>query len=149
MNKNLEKLHEIAESETSPLFDKVQERRKNRYWLKKSQQIAVRVLMTLREKGMSQKQLAEQLEVSPQQVSKIVKGKQNLTLDTISKLEQVLEIPLIEVSKKEQFVSANQTKMQQFVSHTTKLHNTSVKKPNYNEATVVSKKATKYHKLVA
>jgi transcriptional regulator with XRE-family HTH domain len=49
----------------------------------------------LREKGMTQKDLAEKLNVSPQQVSKIVKGKENLTLETISKLEYVLGVELI------------------------------------------------------
>ena len=34
------------------------------------------------------------ISVSPQYVNKIVKGKENLTLDTISKLEQALEINL-------------------------------------------------------
>ena len=46
---------------------------------------------------MKQKTLAELLGVSAQQVSKILKGKENLTLDTISKLEKVLGISIIEV----------------------------------------------------
>jgi transcriptional regulator with XRE-family HTH domain len=36
--------------------------------------------------------------VSAQYINKIVKGKENLTLDTICKLEQALEIELITVS---------------------------------------------------
>jgi transcriptional regulator with XRE-family HTH domain len=48
---------------------------------------------------MSQKELAERIGVSPQQVSKIVKGNENLTLETISKLEAALGVPLIEVCR--------------------------------------------------
>ena len=44
---------------------------------------------------MTQKDLAEKLNVSPQQVSRMGKGKENLTLETISKLEYVLGIALI------------------------------------------------------
>jgi plasmid maintenance system antidote protein VapI len=74
-------------------------RRANRKWLRKSQDIALRILDVLDEKGMQQKELAEALDVSPQQISKIVKGKQNLTLETIFKLEQVLGVELIGVPK--------------------------------------------------
>jgi plasmid maintenance system antidote protein VapI len=48
-------------------------------------------------KDMQQKELAEAMDVSPQQVSKIVKGKQNLKLETISKLEAALGIKLFEI----------------------------------------------------
>ena len=44
---------------------------------------------------MSQKLLAEKLDVSPQQVSKILKGTENLTLQTITQIETVLGIKLI------------------------------------------------------
>lgn len=69
----------------------------NQVWLRKSQRIAIRILQTLDKKNMQQKELAEMMGVSPQQVSKIVKGKQNLTLETISKLELVLGLKLFEV----------------------------------------------------
>ena len=85
------------EDDNGSWIEKARYRRENRGWLRKSQRIAVRVLSVLDEKGMQQKDLAEALEVSPQQVSKIVKGKQNLTLETISKLEAVLGVKLFEV----------------------------------------------------
>ena len=79
---------------------KAKKRRKNRSWQRKSQGIASRVLTTLKEQNMQQKELAEALDVSPQQVSKIVKGRENLTLQTITKLEQVLGISLFETPRK-------------------------------------------------
>ncbi len=92
------KIAEVAEKDKSKWLEKAKYRRENRNWLLKSKRIALRVLGVLKERGMQQKELAEQLGVSPQQVSKIVKGKENLTLETISKLESVLEINLIEVN---------------------------------------------------
>ena len=91
------KIEEIAVDDKGSWIEKARYRRDNRSWLRKSQRIAVRVLSVLNEKGMQQKELAEVMDVSPQQVSKIVKGKQNLTLETISKLESVLGVKLFEV----------------------------------------------------
>ncbi|SMO32497.1 helix-turn-helix transcriptional regulator [Gracilimonas mengyeensis] len=93
------KIEEIAIDDTSGWKEDAKYRRANRKWLRKSQDIALRILDVLEEKGMQQKDLAEALDVSPQQISKIVKGKQNLTLETISKLEQVLGVELVGVPK--------------------------------------------------
>lgn len=85
------------EDDNGSWIKKATYRRENRAWLRKSQRIAVRILSVLDKKGMQQKELAEDMEVSPQQISKIVKGKENLTIKTISKLENVLGIQLMEV----------------------------------------------------
>ncbi len=61
--------------------------------------IASRILQTLKDRGMTQKQLAQKLEVSPQALTRIVKGRQNLTLHTIRKIENVLDIALITVNR--------------------------------------------------
>jgi transcriptional regulator with XRE-family HTH domain len=72
------------------------QRRQNRKWLEYSSQIARRMLAAIDEKpGMTQKKLAEQIQVSPQYISKIAKGGENLTLETISKLAAALETELI------------------------------------------------------
>ena len=93
------KIAEVAEKDKSKWLEKAKYRRENRDWLLKSKRIALRVLGVLKERGMQQKELAKELGVSPQQVSKIVKGKENLTLETISKLEAVLGISLFELPK--------------------------------------------------
>lgn len=93
------KIEEIAIDDNSGWKEDAKYRRVNRKWLRKSQDIALRILDVLDEKAMQQKELAKALDVSPQQISKIVKGKQNLTLETISKLERVLGIELVEVPK--------------------------------------------------
>lgn len=97
MSEIRKKIEEIAIDDKGSWIEKARYRRDNRAWLRKSQRIAVRILSVLDEKGMQQKELAKALDVSPQQVSKIVQGKQNLTLETISKLEAVLGVKLFEV----------------------------------------------------
>ena len=74
---------------------KAEERRANQNWLRYAQFIALKVLNRLEETGTSQKELAEMMNCSQQYISKILKGNENLTLETISKLESVLDIDLI------------------------------------------------------
>lgn len=45
--------------------------------------------------GLMQKSLAERMNCTQQYISKILKGKENMSLDTLSKLERVLGITLI------------------------------------------------------
>ncbi|SDD70852.1 Helix-turn-helix [Dyadobacter soli] len=71
-------------------------RQQNEYWLDMSSDIALEVLSTLRAKGMTQREFAELMGCSPQYISKILKGSENLTLETICKMEKVLQIKLIE-----------------------------------------------------
>jgi len=69
----------------------------NKDWLDKSALIAIKILRTLREESISQKDLAESIGVSAQYVNKVVKGRENLTLETICKIEKALGVSLIEV----------------------------------------------------
>ena len=71
-------------------------RQENQYWLNASFDIALAVLTALRQKEMTQNDLAELMGCSPQYISKILKGSENLTLQTICKMEKVLQIKLIE-----------------------------------------------------
>jgi ribosome-binding protein aMBF1 (putative translation factor) len=73
------------------------ERQDNEAWLNVSAAIALRILGWLRKNKMTQKELSQQLGYSPQYVNTIVKGSENLTLETIVKIEKVLGIKLIEV----------------------------------------------------
>lgn len=75
--------------------EKAQWRRENRRWLRYSGFIAITVMHRLEELKMSQKELAEKMNCSPQYVSKLLKGSENLTLDTISKLEESLDLDLV------------------------------------------------------
>ena len=67
----------------------------NRQWLRVSQDIAFDILEKLDDLGWSQKDLAEKMGVSPQYAHKLVKGSENLTLETLVKLQSILDIPLL------------------------------------------------------
>ncbi len=92
------KLNKLAKPVSQQVLDDAQWRRENRIWLQKSFEISLSVLAAIMEKGWNQKQLAEAMGVSQQEVSRIVKGKENLTLQTITDLEQILKTKLIETS---------------------------------------------------
>lgn len=90
-------LDRLSEKGSTKWIEDGNYRRANKAWLNKSALIALRILRVLREKGISQKDLATMLDVSPQYVSKILKGRENLSLETICRIEAVLEIALVEV----------------------------------------------------
>jgi len=71
--------------------------RKNNPWLREySSKIARRILSVIDDnKELNQVKLADTLDVSPQQISKIVKGQENMTLETIYKLSKALNFELI------------------------------------------------------
>ena len=71
-------------------------RLKNRSWLRHSQHIAVKMLEKMDEVGMTQKQLAELMGCSQQYVSKVLKGQENLSLETMSKIEDCLHISILQ-----------------------------------------------------
>lgn len=74
-------------------------RQENQVWLDLSGRIALKVLRYLRKNKITQKSLAEQLGWSPQYLSKVLKGSENLTLETICKLQYATNLSLIEVPK--------------------------------------------------
>jgi len=95
MNDLQEKLSDMEGKIPSEWKQAAKHRRENREWLNKSAAIAVKVLEALNQQNLSQKDLAERMSISPQQINKIVKGQENLTLETISKLETALGIQII------------------------------------------------------
>ena len=93
----LDKLNQTISTKPSKWLEEADYRFENKAWLQKSQAIALRILRDIRAQGISQKDLAEKLNVSPQQVNRWVKGNENLSLETISKIEYALNIELITI----------------------------------------------------
>lgn len=93
----LNNLKENQSSTPSRWRENAEWRLKNKSWLRYSQLIAMRILDRLEELGMSQKQLAERMECSQQYVSKMLKGQENLSLETIVKVQDALDMKLIVV----------------------------------------------------
>lgn len=92
---NKEKFLTLVSEEDSGTLERNRERIRNRAMLRESQQIALKVLFKLDDLGWTQKELAKKMEVSPQQISKIVSGKENLTIETQIKLQNILDIPVL------------------------------------------------------
>lgn len=99
MDTKLEKLNKIASKKQSEWLIEAKERAANAIWRDKSVKIAIRVLHEIRKQkeinGMTQKKLAEEMGVSPQYINRIVKGNENLTLETITNLEKALNVTLL------------------------------------------------------
>ena len=92
---NKEKFLRLVSEEKTTTLERNKERIKNRAMLRESQKIALKVLSKLEELNWTQKDLAREMSVSPQHINKIVKGKENFSIDTQIKLQTILDIPIL------------------------------------------------------
>ena len=95
MAKAIDVLRAHQSNEPSKWREQAQWHVDNWGWLKHSIQIALRAKSRMSSLGLTQKELAERMGCSQQYVSLILKGKENLTLETISKIEKVLGFELL------------------------------------------------------
>lgn len=95
MDMVLERLRQYQSTTPSRWREEAEERRANKSWLKHSRDIAMKILVKMHDEGITQSQLADRMGCKQQQVSKILKGRENLTLDTISKIEGALQIRIL------------------------------------------------------
>ena len=82
-------------SETANWREEAEYRRRNARWLRYSAMIALQVRERMAQIRMTQVVLAEKLGCTQQHVSMLLKGKNNLTLETIAKLEEALDFDII------------------------------------------------------
>lgn len=90
MRFNIDKLKAIAVPMSACEKEEMEYRDNNQDWLALSATIALRVRQILRTEKISQSDLADRMEVSTAQVSKILSGKENLGLKTLCKIESAL-----------------------------------------------------------
>lgn len=95
MNKIIQKLAEHKSDSPSRWKEAAEYRIANRDWLKYSQRIAMSMLDKMEELGLTQKSLAVRMGCSQQYVSKILKGQENLSIETLCKIESALELTLL------------------------------------------------------
>lgn len=93
--KNKEKFLALISDKDNSTLEQVEYRIKNRDMLKESQKIAIKILLRLDELGWKQKDLAQEMKVTPQQISKIVSGKENMGIETQIRLQSILDIPIL------------------------------------------------------
>lgn len=68
----------------------------NKEWLRYSQHIAMMMLDKMEELGLTQKSVAERMGCSQQYISRILKGTENLSIETISKIENALNLSILD-----------------------------------------------------
>lgn len=95
MNRISQKLSEHKSSTPSKWKEEADFRVANKSWLRYSQHIAMKMLDKMEELDMTQKVLAEKMGCSQQYVSKILKGKENLSIETLCKIEDALYLTLL------------------------------------------------------
>lgn len=98
--------------------------------------IVVRINQLLKEKGFTQKQLAEQMDKKPSEISKWLSGEHNFTLRSLAKLEAELGEDIISVPETRQFVAATSGKVRFTVYRNTAFVS---QKTEWQEGEVVNK----------
>lgn len=101
MKFNVEKLKQLSRPMTDEEKRDIDFRKENREWLAISERLALKLRRILRTEGISQNELAIRMGVTPAQVTKVLSGKENLGLKTISKIERAIGQALIEVPSDE------------------------------------------------
>lgn len=94
---NLDKFKEFVAPNTPLEKEQIESLKKDKSWLILSGEIAIRVHKVLREKKMSQNDLAQRLGLTKSSVSKMLSGNTNFTLETLWRLEKALDVTLITV----------------------------------------------------
>ena len=95
MKFNVDKFKEISRQMTQEERQEMECRNESREWLALSAKFALLVRRILREEGMTQKEMARRMGVSSVQVTKLLSGKENISLQTIAKVEKALGRSLI------------------------------------------------------
>lgn len=93
--KTIEVLNKFKSDTAGKWREEAEYRRRNSRWLLYSAMISLRVKARMEEVGMTQVVLAEKLGCTQQHVSMLLKGKNNLTLETIAKFEEALGFDII------------------------------------------------------
>ena len=67
-------------------------------WLQYSRRIAIKIALAMKQQNLSRQDVADRMGCSPQYVSRLLKGEENLSLETISKLENALQEPILQTA---------------------------------------------------
>ncbi len=87
------KFLEAHQSETPSRFtENAQWRKENAGWLRWSRQVALAIIDYMQENGMKRADLAKKLGVSPQYVSRLLSGTENLSFKSIANIEEKLGV---------------------------------------------------------
>ena len=91
-------IHTMAEEKIDNALGEVKNIMENKRedWVCHSQAIAATMSDRMEELGMTQRVLAEKMNCTQQYVSKVLKGRENLSLETLRKIENALGIKILQ-----------------------------------------------------
>lgn len=91
-------MHTMAEEKIDNALGEVKNIMENKRedWVCHSQAIAATMSDRMEELGMTQRVLAEKMNCTQQYVSKVLKGRENLSLETLCKIENALGIKILQ-----------------------------------------------------
>lgn len=92
MNTTTDKTLSVA---SIPKAQEVEKEQNIKDWAQYSQWIATAMSKRMSELGLTQKMLAKKMNCTQQYISKVLKGKKNMSLETICKIENALGIEII------------------------------------------------------
>ena len=95
MSRAIEYLKQQESASPSRWKENAQWRKDNERWLKYARFITMKTMQAMDEQGVTQKMLAERMGCTQQYVSNLLKGSSNMTLETIAKIEDALEIDIV------------------------------------------------------
>ena len=92
-------IHTMAEEKIDNALGEVKNIMENKRedWVCHSQAIAATMSDRMEELGMTQRVVAEKMNCTQQYVSKVLKGRENLSLETLCKIENALGIKILQV----------------------------------------------------
>ena len=95
MNRAIEYLKQHESATPSKWKENAQWRKDNERWLKYARFIAMKTMQAMDEQGITQKILADRMGCTQQYVSNLLKGSSNMTLETIARIEDALQIDIL------------------------------------------------------
>ena len=97
MGSAVERLRKYESTTSSRWREEAEWRRANKSWLRRSQAIAMKLRDKRDEMNWTQQQIAEKLGCTQQYVSRILQGKENLSLEMLSKIEDSLSVKIFDL----------------------------------------------------
>lgn len=95
MSEIVNNLRKHQSSSPSRWRERAEWRQENKSWLRHSQHIAMMMLDKMEALGMTQREVAERMGCSQQYVSRILKGHENLSIETMCKIEEALDLAIL------------------------------------------------------
>lgn len=94
MAKSGKNLNQIVTKTATQWKERAKRDRSNRKQISRAQKFALELMDYMDKNKITQKELAIKMNVTPQQVNKILRAKSNLTFDTLDKISAALEVEI-------------------------------------------------------